>query len=178
MADRVRARASQRPPDSRALALVDVLARELHNEGDREDYHHPDNIHLHRVIERKVGLPLTLTALYLSVARRAGISAAGVALPGHVILRVRDGNVSHLVDPYSRGQLLTRRECRQYLAQHGIRADPDQFRGATDRELFTRQVRNLEVGYRSRGLGARAREVARVRMLLDSETGSRLRGEG
>ena len=175
MAERVRIRAAERPPESRGLALVDVLARDLGYEGDRDDYHHPDNIHLHRVIERKLGLPLTLTALYLSVARRAGISAVGVALPGHVVLRVRDGHASHLVDPFSRGRLLTRRECVRYLTQHHLPGGAASLRDASEGELFARQVRNLEAGFRSRGLTARAREVARVRMLLERDSPSRHR---
>ncbi|HVS09918.1 MAG TPA: transglutaminase family protein, partial [Planctomycetota bacterium] len=89
MGAEVQQRSESLPPGpERSLLLCEYLGRELGFAGDDEDYHHPENVHLHRVIERRRGLPLSLCALYLLVARRARIPAAAVALPGHVVLRL------------------------------------------------------------------------------------------
>jgi regulator of sirC expression with transglutaminase-like and TPR domain len=153
--ERIEARS---PLEPRAPLLADYLGRELGYHGDSGDYHHPDNVYLHRAITRKRGLPLTLTALYLFVARRAGIRAAPVALPGHVILRVwePDGR-STLLDPFQGGATLGERECLRYLARHGLPFAPRWFEPASDVAIWTRHVGNLRNSYGQRGL---AREVA------------------
>lgn len=138
---------------SRAALLGSYLGRELGYRGDAQDYHHPDNVYLHRAIVRKRGLPLTLSALYLFVARRAGLRAAPVALPGHVILRIyeADGRAT-LLDPFHAGAALSDRDCLQYLAVHKLPFEPRWFVDATDRALLERHIGNLHHSYRGRGL--------------------------
>jgi len=144
---------TRRDLDGRAKVLTDYLGRELGYRGDESDYHHPDNVYLHRAILRKRGLPLTLTALYLLVARRAGIRAGAVALPGHVVLRIyAQDERSLLVDPFRGGAVLTERECLAYLAQHGLPFQPRWFDDAAGLPLWRRQVHNLREAYRQRGL--------------------------
>ena len=146
------------PPNiERAQELIRFLAEDLGYDGERDDYHHPDNVFLHRAIERKRGLPLTLTALYLCVARRAGISAAPVALPGHVVLRLHDRGGNVLVDPVRLGARLSERDCLAYLARRGLPFRPEWFADASDAHMLERQVRNLRQGYARRDLAAEAR---------------------
>jgi len=121
MAAEVVRRTESRPPGAkRARALVEYLGRELGYTGDEGDYHHPDNVYLHRAIVRRRGLPLTLVAIYLFVARRAGIPAAPVALPGHVVLRLHGPDRNLLIDPFNGGAELSERECLCYLAARGL----------------------------------------------------------
>jgi len=156
---------------SRAALLGGYLGRELGYRGDAEDYHHPDNVYLHRSIVRKRGLPLTLSALYLFVARRAGLRAAPVALPGHVILRVyeADGRAA-LLDPFHAGTALSDRDCLQYLAQHGLPFEPRWFVDATDRALLGRHVGNLHHSYRQRGLEREVRLLECVARAIAQRT--------
>ena len=155
----------------RATLLADYLGRELGYRGDAEDYHHPDNVYLHRSIVRKRGLPLTLTALYLFVARRAGIRAAPVALPGHVILRIyeADGRAS-LLDPFHAGATLSDRDCLQYLAQHGLPFEPRWFDDASDLAILGRHIGNLHHSYRQRGLEREVRLLASVARAIAQRT--------
>ena len=147
----------------RSLSLVTYLAGDLGYAGSQEDYGHPDNVHFHRVIERKRGMPLTLVALYLSVARRAGIHGAAVALPGHVMLRLySDDGRSVLVDPFHRGHVRTRKECDEYLTQHGLAPDPAWYRDAGEGQLLHRHINNLHNSLRARGLAGRAAELRRA----------------
>jgi regulator of sirC expression with transglutaminase-like and TPR domain len=155
----------RRPGLDRSLELARYLGAELGFDGERDDYHHPDNIYLHRALVRRRGLPLTLTALYLCVARRAGISAAPVALPGHVVLRLHGHQRHALIDPFHAGRRIAERDCLAYLARNGLPFRPEWFADAGDADLFERQVRNLRASYAARGL---AHDVALLDLVLDA----------
>lgn len=164
MAAEVSGRIESCPPGpERGLLLADYLGQELGYDGARDDYHHPHNIHLHRAVARKRGIPLTLTAIYLLVARRAGIEAAAVALPGHVVLRISGPGKSLLLDPFDGGSVLSERDCLRYLAESRLSFNPRWLDDATDATLFERQLRNLCVSYRRRRL---ARELSLVGRIL------------
>jgi len=167
----------QAAPDGIAapLALADYLGNELGYIGSEVDFDHPGNIYLHRAIERKRGMPLTLTVLYLLVARRAGIRAAAVPLPGHVLLRLEAGRRKLLIDPFHGGRLRTRGDCMRHLERHGLVPRPAWFADASDAQLFERAVRNLMQSMAVRGLQRRARWLAELATALARSQGSRVR---
>lgn len=136
----------------RIMALCQYLGEELQFGGELDDYHHPDNAQLHRTIERNTGLPLTITAIYMFVARRLGLRVAAIPLPGHVMLRAYVGSETVIIDPFYYGHVRTERECLQYLAKNGLKFKSEWFRDADDRSLFMRQVINLYRCYQLRGL--------------------------
>jgi len=169
MAAEVLRRIERTPPgEARCRRLVDYLATELGYQGDESDYHHPDNVYLHRAIVRKRGLPLTLAAIYAAVARRAGMRAALVGLPGHVVLRIYEGTRSVLVDPFHRGAALSQRDCMKYLADYGLPFNPRWFDDADDASMLRRQVANLANSLRRRGLGREVELLARVARALEA----------
>lgn len=147
----------------RCLALCEYLGQELLFGGELDDYHHPDNAQLHRTIERNTGLPLTLAAIYMFVARRVGLRIAPLPLPGHIMLRAYAGDDSVIIDPFYYGHVRTERECLQYLAQNGLKFRPEWFKDADDRMMLHRQVVNLYRCYELRGL---TREMSGLRVLL------------
>ena len=151
----------------RALVLSQYLGQELGYGGSRGKFHHPDNIHLHRAIERRAGVPLTLSAIWVFVARRAGIRAGFVPLPGHVMVRIYAGWQSAIVDPYHHGKHRTEEECRSYLKKHGIEVSPASFREAPDAALLRRQVGNLARSAELRRLPAEARALTALLNALD-----------
>jgi regulator of sirC expression with transglutaminase-like and TPR domain len=164
-------------PGGRAAILCDYLGRELGYRGDAQDYHQVDNVVLHRAIVRKRGLPLTLCALYLLVARRAGIRAAPVALPGHVVLRIYDdGQRGVLVDPFHGGAVLSERECLGYLARHGLPFEPRWFDDGADDALWLRQLHNLAQAHRRRGGEPEVRALAPLISALGRRMSGRDRG--
>ncbi len=168
LADRVRKSASAES-GGLAAALCRVLGTELRYGGALPDYHHPDNLHLHRALERHRGLPLTLTAIWLFVARRVGLRAAALPLPGHVMLRLYSGPGTEplIVDPFDYGRLRTERECLQYLTRHGLEFRPEWFRDADDRTMFRRQLANLARSHELRRLPRELRGVQRILGILD-----------
>jgi regulator of sirC expression with transglutaminase-like and TPR domain len=144
----------------RALTLVEYLGVELGFGGSAGEFHHPDNIHIQRVIERKRGMPLALCAVYLLVARRAGLRAGCVPLPGHVMLRLHGDKTSLIVDPYHKGQARSDSDCRKYLEQNDIAFKPAWMRDADDAVLLKRQIANLARSAQIHGRKREARELS------------------
>lgn len=157
---------SRRPGPDRGLVLAEYLGEHLGYTGAEDDYHHPDHIHLQHVISRKRGIPLTLTAIYLLVARRAGVRAAAIALPGHVVLRLHGPGKSVLIDPFDGGAILSERDCLRYLAESRLAFNPRWLDDVSDATLFERQLRNLCVSYRRRERGRELALIGRVLFAL------------
>lgn len=157
----------------RALALSHYLGEELGYGGSRGEFHHPDNIHLHRAIERRAGVPLTLSAIWVFVGRRVGIRTGFVPLPGHVMVRIYAGWQSAIVDPYHHGKRRTEAECRSYLSKHGIAVNQASFREAPDAALLRRQVGNLARSAELRRLPAEARALTGLLHALDPRRAKR-----
>jgi regulator of sirC expression with transglutaminase-like and TPR domain len=143
-------------------ALAHYLGNELGFVGCETEFNHPDNIHIHRALERRRGMPLTLVAIYLLVARRAGLQAAPIALPGRVLLRLYSGQRSLILDPFLGGRARTRQDCVDYLSKHGLVPRPQWFANASDLALFHRHILNLMASHQARGLPGRAAELQRI----------------
>ncbi len=152
------------PSRQRCRAVSAYLGTELGYGRGARAQRLPDDALLHRAIVTKRGLPLTLSALYLCVARRAGLEGGLVALPGHVILRLSAADGDLFVDPYRGGVTLEQADILGYLARHGCAYSPRLLECANERDLFARQIRNLQVAYKELRCG---REVR----LLDSVLG-------
>jgi regulator of sirC expression with transglutaminase-like and TPR domain len=111
LADQVRhlgAAGSAAPEAARLLA--EHLGGELGFHGDPDRFHDPDSSLLHRVLDTRQGLPITLSALYVAVARRLHLPAFAVALPGHVVVGLADDDLPVVLDPYHGGRRLTEPE--------------------------------------------------------------------
>lgn len=160
MAAEVHARTAHLGDDlQRCRVLTEYLGQELGYHGDMEGYTHPDNVFLHRVIESKQGLPLTLCALYSFVATRCGLRTGLVPLPGHVVLRLYGDKRSLIVDPFHGGEIRSQKSLMSYLAQNGLRFRSVWFRDAPEDRVFNRQVMNLRNALLSLGRTGRARRL-------------------
>lgn len=162
----------------RVRLIPRYLSGELGFGGSIGDYHDPANIQLQRVLQRKAGMPLTLCAIYLFVARRMGVRAAIVPLPGHVMLRLYADGKSLIIDPYHRGHERTERECRRYLEQNGMGFSALYLRDAGDRPMFKRQVANLARSAEKRGLKREAQELSLVARALEPKLSAAPAGRG
>ena len=92
-------------------AVNEVLFNDLGIRGDKKRYHDPRNSYIPNVLDRGLGNPITLSVLYVEIARRAGYRFHGIGLPGHFLVRAGEGSESIYVDPFDVGGLLSRREC-------------------------------------------------------------------
>jgi regulator of sirC expression with transglutaminase-like and TPR domain len=154
----------------RVRLLPRYLGTELGFGGSKGEFHNPDNIHLQRVIDRRAGMPLSLCAVYLFVARRIGIRGGILPLPGHVMLRLWAGPTGLIFDPYHRGQERTERECRRYVEQNRMQFDASMLREAPERALFKRQLLNLSRSAEKRGMRREIADLALVIHALESRT--------
>ncbi len=138
-------------PEAEGEAIRELLGRRHGFTGDREDYYHPDNSMLDRVLERRKGLPILLSIVYVEVARRSGIALAGVGLPGHFVVGHFGSTPPRLLDPFSGGVPI----------EAGI--DP---RPSGNHETAARMLNNLVGTYRRRGDLTRAIRAAEMRLAL------------
>ena len=114
MADRLRPRL-QCDLIEQVTALSQFLFDEQGFAGNRDDYHNPDNSHFNRVLERRQGLPITLSMLAAAVGNRAGLIVEGIGLPGHFIARATDRAEAVYFDPFHGGQPLSIADCEHLV---------------------------------------------------------------
>jgi regulator of sirC expression with transglutaminase-like and TPR domain len=119
LACRVQVEAERLQEKGEALAPLRALRHVLADiegfRGNEDNYHSPENSFLNQVLERKVGLPITLSVVYLEVARRAGISLYGVPFPGHFLVAHDAGDHKLVMDPFHHGDILTEHGCEELL---------------------------------------------------------------
>lgn len=161
-------------------ALRDAMAVELFERqgfrGATGDYYDPRNSYLHDVIDRRRGIPITLSIVYLAVGRELGLPVAGINAPGHFL--VRCGSV--IVDPFERGRIWRREDLERHLGQLGA-DDPTEHaarlltRPPRTREILCRVLANLKTKYLRRGDLARALSVVDRLVHLDSSAAHWLR---
>jgi regulator of sirC expression with transglutaminase-like and TPR domain len=156
LAQKVAPRLQGRAVRDQAAQLGDFLFREERFVGNTEHYGDPRNSFLNEVLDRRLGIPITLSLVYTEVARRVGLPARGVGFPGHFLTRV-DAEPEIIVDPFH-GRLLSESDCVELLRRV---AGPDavlhpavHLRAATPREILVRLLSNLKHLYvRSRDFG-------------------------
>lgn len=153
------------------------LFEELGYTGNTDNYYDPSNSFLHRVIERRVGIPITLSVLVIEVGRRAGVELEGVGMPGHFLLRLPRTDV--YVDPFHGGELLDERGCEaRFRAATGAGAqvafDSHLLATATKREILARMLANLRAVYLARGAVADLEWVLRMRLALPDAPASHI----
>lgn len=102
--------------------LNEHLFKVLGFRGNHDHYNDPDNCYLNRVIDRRLGNPISLCTVYWLVARRLRLPIVGIGLPGHFLCRYQSSTTAFYIDAFNRGKLLTRTDCVKYLqsAGHGF----------------------------------------------------------
>lgn len=115
--------------------------------GNTRNYYDPDNSYLNRVLERRAGIPISLSIVYLLVAKRLGLAIVGVGLPGHFMLKYEGEGFCLFLDAFNNGQILTRDECIRFLLNSGYEVQSGYFAPAPVRDILTRMLRNLVYVY-------------------------------
>ncbi len=153
IAEEVRAYAGHRPtPDALAHAVDYQLFSVCGFRGNEEDYADPRNSFLDEVVSRRLGIPITLSLVYMEVAQRVGLHCEGVGYPGHFIVRYETEHGMVYVDPFQQGVRLDREELLARLrGVHTGGPTPESFLAAiTRRQLLQRMLNNLHIAYRER----------------------------
>ena len=133
-------------------------------EGNRDAYSDPRNSFLNDVIERRLGIPITLSVIYLEVGRRLGLNLYGVSFPTHFLVKAVDERGELLIDPFSGGIILTLEQVKAKLAEiyrQPVELHPAMLKSAGARQILVRMLRNLK------GIYAGASDWARSLSALD-----------
>ena len=181
---------SEATPADAVHALNEYLYDESGFGGNRERYDDPRNSFLNDVLDRRTGIPIALAIVYLEVARRAGLTIAGVNFPGHFLLRsgaapivdlAEDSIGALIIDPFHGGALLSEMDCRQLLRQHiGDEAafDCSLLEAATRRDIVVRMLVNLKRLYVRMRSFPQARFISHLLLTVDPSAVSELRDRG
>jgi regulator of sirC expression with transglutaminase-like and TPR domain len=155
-----------------ARALARTLFGDLGYRGNSADYYDPRNSFLGEVMTRRTGIPITLSVLYLEVARRAGVDARGVGFPGHFLVRVHEGDGELVVDPFNGGAALDRADLEALLKKMaGDEAvlDDAALAPVTTPQILSRMLLNLAGVYGRAGDLFRSLEVLERLAILDPD---------
>jgi regulator of sirC expression with transglutaminase-like and TPR domain len=144
-------------PEDAARACSDVLGVRHGFRGDREDYDDPGNSMLDVVLERRRGLPILLSVVYIEVGRRADVPIGGVGLPGHFVVAHFGADPPLLLDPFDRGHVLTAVVADEFL------------RPWRAHEIAMRMLNNLVGSYQRRANLTAAIRAASMRLNLPAE---------
>jgi regulator of sirC expression with transglutaminase-like and TPR domain len=158
---------------------VETLARYLFHEhgfqGNERDYYDPRNSYLNDVLDRRTGLPITLSVIAIAVGTRAGLEVQGVALPGHFISRAVAGDEQVLFDPFHEGRRLLGSDCEELVqgaTGEPFEATPEALAPAAPRTIVQRLLTNLKGVYLRREDFARSARV--IQRLLQLAPGDAL----
>ena len=127
--------------------LNEYLFDEIGFRGAEEDYYDPGNSFLNTVLDKKTGIPITLSIIYAEVAKNIGLDLKIVGFPGHVIVKYKN---EIILDPFYRGRLLTIENLEEILDRNfgdGVEFVPEYLNEATTEQLLTRLLRNLKNAY-------------------------------
>lgn len=112
------------------------------------DYSDPNNTYINMVIERRTGIPITLSAIYLFIAKRLNLNFYGVGMPGHFIIKYQRDDTEIFIDPFYSGQVLTKQDCINFLIFSGYGFIEQYLEISSNKDIFKRMIRNLLLIYK------------------------------
>jgi regulator of sirC expression with transglutaminase-like and TPR domain len=142
----------RRSPDAlgRLHRLREYLFVEQGFTGNRDDYYDPRNSFLNDVLDRRQGIPITLSLVLMEVGKRLGLAIEGIGLPGHFIAGARLDDSQILLDPFNGGALVTPEECEELVGSvvgRPVTLRPEHYAPVSGRQLLTRMLANLKGAY-------------------------------
>ena len=139
-------------------------------EGNREEYADPRNSFLNEVIDRRRGIPITLSVIYLEVGKRLGLNLYGIGFPTHFLVKAVDERGDLIIDPFYDGAILTLEEIRARLTQvygQPVEVSPAHLKPIGTRHILVRMLRNLKAIYLKSADSTRALAALDRILLLD-----------
>jgi regulator of sirC expression with transglutaminase-like and TPR domain len=165
----------------RAIEVARFLADDLLLRGNEDEYYDPANSFLNEVIERRVGLPIVLSSLFLHLAAEAGLEGEGIGLPGHFVVAVRIAGRQHFFDPFEGAGPLDVVDLRELLQRRtGFRGsfDPGWLAPQPVRAILARMLFNLRGVYLGRNDWPSAARVVERLVVTQPEVHAHLRDLG
>jgi regulator of sirC expression with transglutaminase-like and TPR domain len=161
--------------------LADVLFNQFDFSGNTENYFDPRNSFLNDVLERRLGIPITLSVLYVDIATRLGIPAYGIGLPGHFIVGVHGRNSEIWLDPFHRGRRLDLTDCAALIRMATKFEGPIEaswFTPATAQYTLSRMLANLRAIYVANATWHKAAAIIQLLRQVEPDEPEHLRDLG
>lgn len=184
--DRMAAIVRDRLPESRyPLQVIAVINHYLYEElgfsGNRQDYYDPQNSHLNQVLDRRLGIPITLALVYLAIAKRIDFPMMGIGMPGHFLIRPVVEEMDVYVDAFNGGEVLFRQDCAallQKLYQEPVTLRSEFLQPISNRQFLARMLANLKgIAINQNNAQSALAAVERILLLFPNASGE-LRDRG
>ena len=158
-----------------------VLFERYEFRSNTNDYYDPRNSFLNDVLDRRIGIPITLSTLYIEVARRINFPIVGVGMPGHFLVKYWDRREEFFIDAFNGGDILTREDCRKRLVeQYGdaVEFNDRLLARATHRQILWRMLNNLKDIYVKGEVIDKCLSIIDMMLMVDSEDVIQFRDRG
>ena len=145
-------------------ALNYVLFKQEGFGGNTDEYYDPRNSFLNEVLERKTGIPITLSILYIEVAQRVGIALDGVGFPGHFLVKHAHNGVELVIDPFHQGEIKSREDLTRMLGSlygGAVELRDDYLKPAGKKDILRRMLGNLK------GIYTKTSDLVKLLSVLD-----------
>ncbi len=182
MAEEVRERL---PVESYPLRIIQTINQYLYQDlgftGNTGDYYNPRNSFLNDVIDRRTGIPIALSLVYLEIAQRLDFPMVGIGMPGHFLIRPNYGDMELYVDAFHNGEILFPQDCQERLSQiygQPIELQPDFLAPIGPRQFLVRMLTNLKHIYLTQNQLAKSLAAIERILLIVPDAVGELRDRG
>jgi regulator of sirC expression with transglutaminase-like and TPR domain len=144
MAQEVRARIGLRASGEETVnALNRYVFTEQGFKGNTKNYYEVENSYINRVMDRRVGIPISLSVVYLLIGQRQSLPLFGIGMPGHFLVKYESDRYKIFIDCFNGGALLTEKNCARFLTEAGYGFDDKYLQKSPVRAILSRMVKNL-----------------------------------
>jgi regulator of sirC expression with transglutaminase-like and TPR domain len=171
-----------KPDVYRSIAALNYVFFEEHGfRGNREQYFDPKNSFLNEVLDRKTGIPISLSVLYMEVARRIGLSLQGIGFPGHFLVKYVGDPEEIFLDPFNQGEILSLRSLERMLYRlYGgkVVLEPHFLEPTSKKQILRRMLNNLKIIYLRNNEFIKGLSVVERLLIVDPASGEDLKDRG
>lgn len=177
MAEDIRKNLIKINPDMNSLSAISKLNAinaylfgEKGFAGNKDDFFDTDNSYINRVIDTGLGIPVTLSAVYIFIARRLNMPVFGINLPGHFIIKYMDETDEFFIDPFNQGIIVSRPEATEFIKNLGMTDEEFEkipyLNIAEDKDIVLRMLRNLSDIYKKKKDEVKVGQIERLMLSL------------
>jgi regulator of sirC expression with transglutaminase-like and TPR domain len=173
------------PSDRYPLKIMQAINRYLYEDlgfrGNSQDYYDPRNSFLNNVLDRRTGIPITLSLVYLEIAKRLDFPMVGVGFPGHFLIRPDLEEIGIHIDCFDRGEILFEQDCQERLRQlygASVELEPRFFSPVNPRQFLVRMLTNLKQIYVNQGEVVKCLAAVERILLITPDAPTELRDRG
>jgi len=173
------------PAEAYPLRIIGAINQYLYQDlgfaGNTVDYYNPRNSFLNEVIERRIGIPITLSLVYLEIAQRIDFPMIGVGMPGHFLIRPTQGEMAIYIDAFEKGEILFSQDCQERLAQiygRPMELLPQFIQPVSSHQFLVRLLTNLKHIYLSQSQWSKSLAAVERILIIDPNAVGELRDRG